>query len=60
MIESTSTVKQRKVDLPVEAPKKDVDEESTENTSAPETAQEEQKGLVSRFGSGLWNYSSVR
>ena len=59
MIESTSTVKQRKVDLPAEAPKKDVDEESTENTSPPGTP-EEQQGLVSRFGSGLWNYSSVR
>ena len=58
MIENTSTVKQRKVDIPTEPPKKD-DDESAENTPLSE-APKEAEGLVSRFGSGLWNFSSVR
>lgn len=58
MIESTSTIKQRKVEIPNEPVREDVDDASSDVTTASEVPQE-QKGLVSRLGSGLWNYSSV-
>ena len=58
MIENTSTIKQRKVEIPTESVKEDVDDESLEVTATSDVP-EDQKGLVSRLGSGLWNYSSV-
>jgi hypothetical protein len=58
MIESTSTIKQRKVEIPNEPVREDVDDASSDVNTASEVP-EEQKGLVSRLGSGLWNYSSV-
>lgn len=58
MIENTSTIKQRKVEVLTEPVREYVDDASSELTTTSENP-EEQKGLVSRLGSGLWNYSSV-
>merc|ERR1712037_780929 len=44
--------------IPTESVKEDVDDESLEVTATSDVP-EDQKGLVSRLGSGLWNYSST-